>query len=299
MKKTILAISMAASVLALSACTNDKASDDEVLVATKVGDITKEDLYTEMKDALGAQVMENLILMRAIESEYKVSDKELKEEIDKEKEAYGDSFDLYLQQNGITEKFFEKNIKSKMLQQKLIDSLEVSDEAIKTGVERAQTELHARHILVKDEKTAEDIIKKLKDGEDFEKLAKEFSTEPVAQETGGDLGWFGQGKMVQEFEDAAYALKKGEISEPVKTSFGYHVIELLDTRKAETEKTEEDIRAEVENNLKGIEFEEKLTDLLKKADIDVKADEFKHVMDPYLPADDKKDTDKDADKESK
>ena len=63
---------------------------------------------------------------------------------------------------------------------------------------------------------------------------KNIPLKPVAQETGGDLGWFGPGKMVPEFEEAAFALKKGEISEPVKTSFGFHVIELLETREAET-----------------------------------------------------------------
>ncbi len=124
----------------------------------------------------------------------------------------------------------------------------------------------------------------MNDGGDFENLAKEYSTEPVAQQTGGDLGWFGPGKMVQEFEDAAYALKKGEISEPVKTSFGYHIIELLDTRPAETDKTEEEIKAQIEDNLTRVQFEEKLQELITAADIDIKVDEFKTALDSYLPA---------------
>ena len=97
-----------------------------------------------------------------------------------------------------------------------------------------------------------------------QKLAKEYSTEPVAQETGGDLGWFGTGKMVPEFEEAAFALKKGEISEPVKTSFGFHVIEVLDTREAETEQTDEEIKTTVEDNLKRAKFEEKLIKLTER-----------------------------------
>ena len=76
-------------------------------------------------------------------------------------------------------------------------------------------EIHARHILVEDKKTAEEVIAKLKDGGDFAELAKEFSTEPVAKESGGDLGWFGPGKMVPPFEEAAFPLKESEISEPV------------------------------------------------------------------------------------
>ncbi|MGN7387552.1 peptidylprolyl isomerase [Sporosarcina sp. SAFN-015] len=284
MKKTVLAITMAASVLTLAACNDQKAADDEIIATTKVGNITKEDLYEEMKDAIGVQVVENLLLQQALETEYKISDKELNEEIKAQKEPFGENFEMYLQQQGITEKFFEKNVKSQMLQKKMIESLKVSDEDIAKGVERAKTEIHARHILVKDEKTAKEVLTKLKDGGDFAKLAKEYSTEPVAQETGGDLGWFGPGKMVQEFEDAAYALKKGEISEPVKTSFGYHIIELLDTRKAETEKTEDEIKAEIEDSLKRVQFEEKLQELIKAADVDIKVDEFKKALDSYLPA---------------
>ncbi|MFC5602390.1 peptidylprolyl isomerase [Sporosarcina koreensis] len=284
MKKTVLAITMAASVLALAACNDQKAADDEIIATTKVGNITKEDLYEEMKDAIGVQVVENLLLQQALETEYKISDKELKDEIKAQKEAFGDNFELYLQQQGITERFFEKNVKSQMLQKKMIDSLKVSDEDIAKGVERAKTEVHARHILVDDEKTANEVLKKLKDGGDFAELAKEYSTEPVAQQTGGDLGWFGPGKMVQEFEDAVYALKKGEISEPVKTSFGYHIIELLETRKAETDKSEEEIKAEIEDGLKRVQFEEKLQELIKAADVDIKVDEFKKALDAYLPA---------------
>lgn len=284
MKKTVLAMGLAASVLALGACSNDqKATDDEVIAVTKAGNITKEDLYIEMKDAIGPQVMENMLLQHALENEYKLSDKEVKEEVKKQKDALGDNLDAYLQQQGITEAFFDKNIKSQMLQKKLVGSLEISDEDIATGLERAKTEIHARHIVVADEKTANEVRKKIEDGGDFEALAKEYSTEPVAEQTGGDLGWFGPGKMMQEFEDAAYSLEKGELSEPVKTSYGFHIIEMLEKREAETDKTEEEVKAEIEEGLKRVQFEEKLQELIKAADVDIKDDEFKNVLDVYLP----------------
>ena len=93
-----------------------------------------------------------------------------------------------------------------------------------------QEEVHARHILVKTEAEAKDIIKQLDAGKDFAELAKEKSTDPNKSE-GGDLGYFAKGRMVKEFEDAAFALKKGEYTKtPVKTQFGYHVIKVEDKR---------------------------------------------------------------------
>jgi peptidyl-prolyl cis-trans isomerase C len=87
--------------------------------------------------------------------------------------------------------------------------------------------VHCAHILVKTEQEAKTILERLKKGEKFTNIAKEISLCPSGKR-GGDLGTFGRGKMVKEFETAAFLLKKGEISSIVKTKFGYHIIKRLE-----------------------------------------------------------------------
>lgn len=87
-------------------------------------------------------------------------------------------------------------------------------------------QVHARHILVTHEHEAQDLLRKLQEGSDFGELAQKFSSCP-SKARGGDLGSFGRGRMVEAFETAAFALKSGEVSGPVKTQFGYHLIQRL------------------------------------------------------------------------
>lgn len=101
---------------------------------------------------------------------------------------------------------------------------EALQELIGSRVPTAGEQVHARHILVADEATAQEVLEKLRAGGDFAELAKEYSTDTGTKENGGDLGWFGRGQMVKEFEDAAFSLPVGEYSEPVKSQFGYHII---------------------------------------------------------------------------
>jgi peptidyl-prolyl cis-trans isomerase C len=129
-------------------------------------------------------------------------------------------------------------VRSKVLMEALLDQASkgaVSEEAMRKLYDESvakltpEEEVHARHILVDSEEKAKEVVAKLKAGGDFAALAKEFSKDPGAAE-GGDLGYFSKDQMVVEFAEAAFKLKKGEISEPVKTQFGWHVIKLEDRR---------------------------------------------------------------------
>lgn len=101
-------------------------------------------------------------------------------------------------------------------------------EALALEVSASEEQVHARHILVATEDEANKVLERLHAGEDFAALAKELSTDTGSKEEGGDLGWFPRGMMVTEFENAAFALQPGQTSEPVKTSFGYHIINVIE-----------------------------------------------------------------------
>ena len=116
-----------------------------------------------------------------------------------------------------------------------------------------EKEVKAKHILVKDEATAKEVISKFQKDGNFEKLAKEYSKEPA------DLGYFTKEMMVPEFGDAAFKLKKGEYTKtPVKTQFGYHVILVEDVREAKPQPLDK-----IENQLKGMLAQKTMADLIK------------------------------------
>lgn len=129
-------------------------------------------------------------------------------------------------------------------------------------------EFHAAHILVKTEDEAKDLIKQYNDGADFSKLARDNSTGPSGP-NGGDLGWFGEGMMVQPFFDAVKDMKPGTISAPVQTQFGWHVIKLLETRKQAPElaDVQDDIRSKLQEKVTNAYIDE----LVSKADVDKSA----------------------------
>ena len=121
--------------------------------------------------------------------------------------------------------------------QKFVKSTTPSDAELHAEYDTAvsqmdKNEYHARHILVATKEQAEQVIKKLKGGAKFEDLAKTQSTDTGSKNNGGDLGWFTTSRMVKPFSDAVKNLKKGEISPPVQTQYGWHVIQLEDTRDA-------------------------------------------------------------------
>ncbi len=148
----------------------------------------------------------------------------------------------------------------------------VSDDDVKTEYDRivresrGKKELRARHILVEDEKTAKEVAKKLEDGSPFEALAKEYSNDPGSKAQGGDLGYFVKGQMVKPFEEAAFELKKDEVSAPVESDFGWHIIKLVDERDLKVA-TYSEIKDVLRKRLSEERLNSHVNDLVDRTDI--------------------------------
>jgi len=176
----------------------------------------------------------------------------------------------------VVEAYLKKKVeeKVKMSDAELQKFYDQNKDKFKSG-----EQLRASHILVKTEKEAQDIAAQLKAGSKFEDLAKKFSVDPAGAK-GGDLGWFGKGSMIPEFEQAALSLKEGQISGPVKTKFGYHIIKLTGKRPAGVvpfDEVKEQIRASLMPQKQQEVFKQVKEDLKKTAKVSVKEDVLKSL----------------------
>ena len=180
------------------------------------------------------QVIERVLLHQLADQDgITVDPAEIEAEIDSAKAqilqdgSFAD-WDSFLAQNNLTEEDVRSLIADNLLIQALIEE---------HGVAQVVEQVHASHILVETEETGQEVLDKLAAGEEFESLAAEYSIDPGSSVQGGDLGWFPQGVMVPEFEEAAFSLKPGETSGLVQTDFGYHIIRVYEKEEREMDPT--------------------------------------------------------------
>ena len=188
-------------------------------------------------------------------------------------------FAQYLRQYGIDEaRLREEIVLTYVLNRLAVLGVTVTEEETREFFEANKDELvrvRARHILVDTEEEAREILAQLQAGEDFAALAQEYSQDGSAA-SGGDLGFFGKGQMVQPFEDAAFALAEGEISDVVQSQFGYHLIKLEERQEPEFSDVEESLRQQLIKG-KAKTQEEVINGLIAKADIEVFWDRYSHL----------------------
>lgn len=185
----------------------------------------------------------------------------------------------------VVDRYFKKEID---------DKVKVTEDDVKTfykeNPDEAKTkeEVRASHILLKTKEEAEMVKKKLKEGLKFEDLAKKHSLDHVSKETGGDLGFFSKGMMVPEFEEVAFKLKVGEVSEIVQTRFGFHIIKVKERKEGKI-KNYEEVKKDLENSLlnkkRKERFDTLVAELKSKAKININEDLLKEETTKTQPSD--------------
>ncbi len=268
-----------ATLLILAGC------GSSAVVKTDAGDITQDDLYEAMKTTYGNEVVQQLTFEKILEDKYTVTEKEVNAEYKKYEEQYGDSFESTLASSNLTKTSFKENIKYNLLVQKATEAnMDVSDSTLKKYYKTWQPDITVRHILVADEATAKEVQTKLKNGEKFTDLAKEYSTDTSTSSNGGLLDPFGTGEMDEAFEKAAYALEKtDDVSGIVKTSYGYHLIQLVKkTDKTTYAKDKAKVKeAYIQSQLTSENMTAALKKELKAANIDIKDSDLKDAFSDY------------------
>ncbi|SDY24451.1 peptidylprolyl isomerase [Thermoactinomyces sp. DSM 45892] len=266
------------SLLCITACSNEK------VVTSKVGDITQEELATDLKQQFGKLMAYQMMIKKVLLHEAEVSDKEVDQKLgDMKKQTNQTVADMVKQFGLADEKTLREQVKVQLALEKAVKQ-SITDQDLK---ENYKPEIKASHILVSDEKTAKEVEEKVKKGEDFAALAKQYSIDTLSKEKGGDLGFFGPGTRQKAFEDATYKLKVGEISPPVKTDMGYHIIKVTEMKELKPFEQEKDlIRGKLEKKrLSDQAWQQQfLQSLLKKADVQVKDSTLKDAFQPKQPA---------------
>ncbi|MBC8412641.1 MAG: peptidylprolyl isomerase [Nitrospira sp.] len=270
------------------ACSEGTDSDSPVIAKVGQGVITEEDFKKEIaripdwaKSQFSSEDGKEKFLEELIKREL-VYQKALMMKLDTDKE-YTDKVEE-----------FKKLTLTQLILKKEVEVNVVIDEAeVKTFFDsnadklRVGSQVKASHILVASEEEAVKLKARIAAGEDFAALAKEFSTDKGSALKGGDLGFFGRGQMVPEFERAAFSLAPGNISDPVKSRFGFHIVKVTDTKEGDAanfDQSKESIRRQLLAQKQKAFFDEFVTKLEK--DITVTKNE-ENITALTMPWDDK------------
>jgi len=260
-----LVIGGALALGAGSALGEDKAVEDKVLAKVNGQEIKESDLrYAEAE--VGPQLAEMPVDKRKrLLLEFLIEMRLFADAADAAKLTSGADYEkrlAYWAQRAKRDAYYEGAIKGS-----ISDAVAKGIYDDKVKMIPAEEEVEARHILVDSEDKAKEVVEKVGKGEDFSKLAEEYSNDPGSKAQGGKLGYFSKGQMVKEFEDAAFALKKGEVSKPVKSKFGWHII-MVDDRRTKPLPTYDEVKSHIIDSMVQQKGQQAAADLRSKGQLE-------------------------------
>jgi foldase protein PrsA len=298
--RAVAGFATAALCVSLAACSSAGATSGDV-ASVNGQKISRADFDKKLeagpagKSVLTQLVQQALVDQYAADKKITVTDDEIAKKEDEIKAKYPPGqFAQILKQQGLSETDVHNILRQTIVIEKAVDpQMKVSDSDVKAYFDKNHAlldkpeQVRARHILVADEKTAQDVEAKLKAGGDFAALAKQYSTDPSTKDKGGELGFFGKGQMVPSFQAAAFAATVGSITAPVKSPFGYHIIQVEEKKpatKATLASSHDQIVAQLKQQQQSQQIPVFLQQLKSTAKIDVYDDNLKDAFPSPLPA---------------
>lgn len=292
MKKWLIVLAGVLMSFTLAAC------GSKSVATTNGGKITESAYYSSLKGtSSGKQVLQQMILNKVLEKQYgkKVKESAVNKDFNKYKKQYGSSFNAVLQQNGMTASQLKDSIRSNLLlQQAVRDNTKFTDAQLKAQFKSYQPKVTVNQILVSKKSTAETVIKQLKAGKSFSSLAKKYSTDTATKNKGGRISAFDNTNtsLDSNFKKAAFKLKNGDYTKtPVKTQYGYQVIQMVNHPAKGTYKDHE-------SELKTQLVDKRLADsdtlhsvvskVLKKGEVTIQDKDLQNVLSDYLSSSSKK-----------
>ncbi len=275
-------------IITLTACNNNKSAINQDGVVATVNDkpITQKELdenlaiYSKINPAwteekmLDQLILEVLLVEKAEKEGITVSDEDVNAELENIKIYTNteEEYQKFLKDNGMTEEYLKESLRKEFLINHYIsiqmEKINPSDEELQKMFDeyKMKEEVRASHILVKTLDEAKAVTERLNKGDKFEDVAKELSIDTGSGAMGGDLGYFSFIKMVKPFSEAAFNMEIGQVSEPVQSEFGYHIIKLTDKKKDES-KTLETEKPILQEYYTYIKYDELLENIKKEAEI--------------------------------
>jgi len=303
MKRILSILLVIIMVFGLVACSDKDKNEDLVKVGDEVITSSELDQFTELyallqqidlsqyeediKVSFKKSVLEELISFEAMKQNFiGQEDKVFPETVKEDLKAFLDQSKVdeetakFIEDKGITDivltNFFYSQFYARAYYDEIKADMPNLEEESKAYYEKnkalyAFEDITASHILVAEEALAKEILEKIKGGAKFEDMAAQYGTDGT-KDTGGSLGTFGRGKMDKVFEDAAFALEPGQLSDVVKTQFGYHIIKVTD--KKQGTRTYEEVKASIEGILVGEESQVKIKELRDQIGVEYLTDEY-------------------------